>query len=732
LASQKEKYLTSAQKFIQKGQLDRAIKDYEQVVASDPKDFRQRQKLAELLARCNRKDEAIKEYEIIAKHYDDNGFYLKSIAVYKQIQKLDNKNLDISYTLAALNEKQGLVGNALSEYKNIFDYYEKAGLSDEALKTLEKMQSVDPENLEIQIKLAETYCNSGQNDKAYQEYTRVALILKNRGNETVFDQVCRRIQTLFPERSEFILDLLAEQIKRGGIADVLPRLQQMRENDDKNSKVLTLLAEAYKIAGDTENRKSVCREVLEKFPDDVSAKAGLIECNIAEGDIENSIGLIRLYAPDLITAGSFAILEQFYTSLQNYVPYDIRIFEGLKALYEANGEQTKLADVLVSMNILSHNVPEQHAEFPPEEESTASADIPHETSHEMTEIDLPWEEEIELSIPGDEFSINSKAGEFGDELVLTDVEENAVGDCGEELFSRQPDDNSTSDLTAYLEIIPGTEDKASFEFDPSSISIEEGFAPESKSNEEEQQFFDSLNLDLEETTTPFEIEEAQIGMESAVEFSKSSALLSPEEAWHSGQKELLVPSASTGSGNGSNEIENTAITVNNDVSAISGKYAFDGMFSEFKKGLDQQVEQGDTETHYNLGIAYKEMGLYDDAIKEFMIASADRLRQADCLTLQGICLQEKGDLAKAEEVFLSGLETFKLDPENLLNIKYELALLYEIAKRKDESLRFFRDVFATNPGYRDTARKIAELHGADAHLDLTNIDEIDLEINEVG
>jgi tetratricopeptide (TPR) repeat protein len=148
--------------------------------------------------------------------------------------------------------------------------------------------------------------------------------------------------------------------------------------------------------------------------------------------------------------------------------------------------------------------------------------------------------------------------------------------------------------------------------------------------------------------------------------------------------------------------------------------------------LDRQVEQGDTETHYNLGIAYKEMGLYDDAIKEFMIAAADRLRQADCLTLQGICLQEKGELAKAEEVFLSGMDIFKLEPENLLNIKYELALLYETSNRKDEALRYFRDVFATNPGYRDTARKIAELHGADTHLDLSNIDEIDLEIKEAG
>ena len=89
MSSKKDKFLESAQKFIAKGQIDRAIRDYEQVVALDPNDIRHRQKLAELLVRANRNLEAIGEYETIGKYYADNGFYLKAIAVYKQIQKLD-------------------------------------------------------------------------------------------------------------------------------------------------------------------------------------------------------------------------------------------------------------------------------------------------------------------------------------------------------------------------------------------------------------------------------------------------------------------------------------------------------------------------------------------------------------------------------------------------------------------------------------------------------------------
>ncbi len=81
MASKKDKLLESAQKSIAKGQLDRAIRDYEEIVALDSADIRHRQKLAELLVKVNRKEDAIAEYETISRQYSNNHFYLKAIAV---------------------------------------------------------------------------------------------------------------------------------------------------------------------------------------------------------------------------------------------------------------------------------------------------------------------------------------------------------------------------------------------------------------------------------------------------------------------------------------------------------------------------------------------------------------------------------------------------------------------------------------------------------------------------
>src|SRR5689334_1415666 len=112
LASKKDKLLESAQRFVLKGQIDKAIKEYQQIVALDPREIRFRQRLAELLVRDNRKEEAIAEYEGIGKHYAENSYFLKAIAVYKQIQRLDSSNATVSHTLAVLNQRQGLAGNA--------------------------------------------------------------------------------------------------------------------------------------------------------------------------------------------------------------------------------------------------------------------------------------------------------------------------------------------------------------------------------------------------------------------------------------------------------------------------------------------------------------------------------------------------------------------------------------------------------------------------------------------
>ena len=100
--SKKDKLLADAQKLLQKGQAEKAINCYLEALAADPADLRVRQRLAELLAKYRRVDEARKEFETIGKNLTANGFYMKAIAVYKQIEKLFPDDIAIALTLAGL------------------------------------------------------------------------------------------------------------------------------------------------------------------------------------------------------------------------------------------------------------------------------------------------------------------------------------------------------------------------------------------------------------------------------------------------------------------------------------------------------------------------------------------------------------------------------------------------------------------------------------------------------
>ena len=404
MSSKKDKLLETAQKFIAKGQLDRAIREYEQVVALDPEDIRQRQKLAELLVRVNRKEEAIAEYEIIGKHYYKHVFYLKAIAIYNQIQKLDPARIDTNLSLASLYEKQGLISNALSEYNLVVNHFQKAGSLPEVLKTLEMMLAADPENPNTHLRFAETYFLAGHADKAYQEFVRLALLLRKSGDESAFARVCARVETLYPDNKDFTLDLLTTQIREGGTATAIPSLQELVSLDKTNLKAWKLLADAYLKTGETGNRRLTLQNIIDLFPDELFALEALIQSFLDEGDINATLDMLKAHEAHFARQGAFHSLERLYTSLRGEAPDDIRILRGLKNVYEAAAEREKLAELVAVMDSLEPAREEQadspvaaQADAAPEIAEEPAAATPLETAEEMA-----WEEEIDLSLAEEE------------------------------------------------------------------------------------------------------------------------------------------------------------------------------------------------------------------------------------------------------------------------------------------------------------------------------------------
>src|SRR5205823_12044711 len=140
------------------------------------------------------------------------------------------------------------------------------------------------------------------------------------------------------------------------------------------------------------------------------------------------------------------------------------------------------------------------------------------------------------------------------------------------------------------------------------------------------------------------------------------------------------------------------------------------VFDEFRAELGEMgAEDEDLETHYNLGIAFREMGLLEEAISEFQkVAKASDSGRAfrytmQCCTLLGLAFMEKGQPGIAAIWYERALKTPGNDPESTLALRYDLCLAQDSAGEHGAALKSFSQVYAMNIDYRDVAERIAAL-----------------------
>ena len=140
------------------------------------------------------------------------------------------------------------------------------------------------------------------------------------------------------------------------------------------------------------------------------------------------------------------------------------------------------------------------------------------------------------------------------------------------------------------------------------------------------------------------------------------------------------------------------------------------VFQEFRSELGEMSDEDeDLETHYNLGIAYREMGLLEEAIGEFQkVAQAvQRGKPFDyamnCAAMLAISFMDKGEPKIAALWYERALKTPGLDQDAILALRYDLGISLESAGESQSALDNFRQVYAMNIDYRDVADRIAML-----------------------
>ncbi len=591
--NKKDKLLAEAQKLQQKGQHDKALPFLQEALSQDTGDLRLRQRLAEQLVKCRRSDEARKEFEVIGRNLTSSGFYMKAIAIYKQVEKLFPDDIAIALTLASLNEQHGLPANALAEYKRAFDYFSKQQNHAEALKALEAMQRVDARNPNIKLKYAEVLHQLGRLDESLDAFKSLGLLLVDRHDDGAFGRLVERIAELFPDKPEFSCSVLEQKIHEGAAEQVATIVQGRIKADPQRRSAWRLLVLAYQEIGNLGRLKAVCQHYIKRFPDDLFPRQALIAVLLQERDIQSALNQLDESETQFMQAGAAAQLRGFYLQLNDLSPITIRILKGCARSCAASGYHEEAASFNAKIASLASigqgaAVAQQSPQTGWEEEPEPTLELPVEADE--VEPELPVS--VPYAVPGEEAGFVAAAPR---ELDLQDF--------------------SAADTTLADDLY--------------EIEIELDDQPEAAAPDSSLNWFDTVNDILDTVQT-------------------------------SGSK------------------------------------------VRFGAGM----EDGDAQSHYDLGLAFYEMGLYDEAINVLRQAAEDPSRRIVCLVLQGACLREKGEAKLAESALRALLGSPAMSADDRCGLQYELALTCIVLGNDEEAWRLFKEVEQINPQYRDVASRL--------------------------
>jgi tetratricopeptide (TPR) repeat protein len=137
--------------------------------------------------------------------------------------------------------------------------------------------------------------------------------------------------------------------------------------------------------------------------------------------------------------------------------------------------------------------------------------------------------------------------------------------------------------------------------------------------------------------------------------------------------------------------------------------ALSDIVAEFRKALEEKVEKEDYESHYNLGIAFLEQGLYDEAIEECRLAARDAQFEVESYSVISYCYRQKKEYKEALKWLEMAVNALEPGSIQSFALKYEKASLLEEMEEKKKALQEYQEVMSWNADYRNVTDKVDSL-----------------------
>ena len=285
-----DKKLLTISKYIQKGQFDRAVKEYQKLLQVFKDDLRILNSLGDTYIKMGNKKKAFEIFEKVADNYAKKGFYKNAIAMYQKMLRYDKDYVEANLKMGDLYILDGSLSEAEHQYNLYSQYYIEREQINKAIIAYEKIIKASPDNYKLKEKLADLYIHTQEYDKMFSLFHEIIQHKINSGDEEQLDEFFMRVSSIAKKN-----DFLDNDIYFNIFWDYITYLFEKKEAElakDTSLDMANILFEK----GLYEKAEKLYQHILHYINDDIASYVKLIEIFKIEDRTDDLVEAYKMLA----------------------------------------------------------------------------------------------------------------------------------------------------------------------------------------------------------------------------------------------------------------------------------------------------------------------------------------------------------------------------------------------------------------------------------------------------
>ncbi len=690
--------LEQAERHVKAGRIEDAIVEYKRLLAGESPDISLHNIIGDLYAQLGRNSEAVQSFQTVASHYEAKGFHSQALAIYKKISKIDPENVINIVRMGDLFSSQGFTAEARREYLKAEKRLRRENRIKELMFLYDKLSKLERDNISYKTTLAELFRQQGFIDEAVGQLNDAAVLHLGRDELGEAEKVVEQARWLKADDQRTMSNLVEILKKSNRRKYAIELVGEILKKNPDNIHFKVLLGSLYLEERQLDRAEDIFSQIVSEHPLETKARIKLGKVYALKDRGEKSFEVFEPLIASLIKKRK----EDKAVGLLGIVLSAEHIFlpalETLAAIFKAKKQKNHLE--IVYRVILE----EARKKDLTEKMFVALAELLEIRPRDNDFIQEYRNLRKELGF------VDEKTGEVDTRMAIEAEEEDVdllLARVG--LYVNQGLIRNARRILENLNIrFPGWPkiekklvalEKIKPEIRPEDIPARVGKVQDIEAKIEATPDLAKTFLSLLQDE-----ESPEKRVSSADIFADTEILPLPTDEAERNQfydLDRKIPE----------ELKMLqgvfAQQLRGDISILEKELT--EIVSEFREQVKKKIDAKDYETRFNLGLAYLEQGLIEEAIEEFLLASEDPARALDCYSIISKAFKQEDNLNEAKKWLEKSLELVGEGSAEHFALVYELASIYEDNGEKDKALELFQRINNWNPKYRDTRKKVSRL-----------------------